>query len=203
MRVAGALRALGVIGAPGFPSWLGRWSVVGRSMAERGAALDCRADHKSDTADNRDDRRPVSTSEASSWTFGAHSQSSVAEHRQQPELDDLHCTLGLTLRARVPPRTKNKPALTPLPRSDPAPPWRICCARIPLGPSHLTRPLVTSRLVMAPAALCEFPPDPFQVLGRREAGPTVRSSIPPVHIPLPPRAYPLRLALLTPHLRPD
>ena len=98
---------------------------------------------------------------------------------------------------------KNKPVLTPLPRSDPAPPWRICCAHIPLGPSHLTRPLVTSRLVMAPAALCEFPPDPFQVLGRREAGPTVRSSIPPVHIPLPPRAYPLRLALLTPHLRPD
>ena len=203
MRVAGALRALGVIGAPGFPSWLGRWSVVGRSMAERGAAFELRCHRKSLVCHDRDGRRPVSTSEASSWTIFPDAQSSLPEHRQRPELHDLHCTLGLTLRVRFLSPHKNKPVLTPLPRSDPAPPWRICCAHIPLGPSHLTRPLVTSRLVMAPAALCEFPPDPFQVLGRREAGPTVRSSIPPVHIPLPPRAYPLRLALLTPHLRPD
>ena len=38
-----------------------------------------------------------------------------------------------------------------------------------LAPLTSRVPPVTSRLVMALAALCEFPPDPFQVLGRREA----------------------------------
>ena len=38
--------------------------------------------------------------------------------------------------------------LTPLPRRDPAHPWRIRCAHIPLDPSHLTRPLVPSPLRM-------------------------------------------------------
>ena len=68
--------------------------------------------------------------------------------------------------------------------------------------SHLTRPLVPSPLVTAPAALQSSPLTLTQVLGRREAGPTVRSSIPPALIPLPPRSYPLRPALLTPHLPP-
>ena len=70
------------------------------------------------------------------------------------------------------------------------------------NPSHPTRPLVPSPLVMAPAALQSSPLTLTQVLGRREAGPTVRSSIPPALIPLPPRSYPLRPALLTPHLPP-
>ena len=64
---------------------------------EHGPARGC----ESNTRGDRDGRRPVSTSEASSWTIFAHSQSSLPEHRQRPELDDLHCTLGLTLRARV------------------------------------------------------------------------------------------------------
>ena len=64
---------------------------------EHGPARGC----ESNTRGDRDGRRPVSTSEASSWTSVAHSQSSLPEHRQRPELDDLHCTLGLTLRARV------------------------------------------------------------------------------------------------------
>ena len=70
------------------------------------------------------------------------------------------------------------------------------------NPSHPTRPLVPSPLVMAPAALQSSPLTLTQVLGRREAGPMVRSSIPPALIPLPPRSYPLRPALLTPHLPP-
>ena len=70
------------------------------------------------------------------------------------------------------------------------------------NPSHPTRPLVPSPLVTAPAALQSSPLTLTQVLGRREAGPTVRSSIPPALIPLPPRSYPLRPALLTPHLPP-
>ena len=196
------MQALGVIGAAGVSIWLGRWLVVWRSMAERGETMDCRAHHKSETAHRLDGRRPGYILELSSWTFGPHSQSLVGEHRQLPALDDLHCTLGLTLRARFLSRTKNKPVLTLLPRSDNAPPWWIHCAHIPLDPSHLTRPLVPSPLVMAPAALQSSPLTLTQVLGRREAGPTVRSSIPPALIPLPPRSYPLRPALLTPHLPP-
>ena len=63
--------------------------------------MDRRGDDESDIGDDRDSRRPGCTLEASSWTFLAHSQSSLPEHRQLPALDDLHCTLGLTLRARV------------------------------------------------------------------------------------------------------
>ena len=62
---------------------------------------------------------------------------------------------------------------------------------------------VPSPLVTAPAALQSSPLTLTQVLGRREAAPTVRSSIPPARIPLPPRSYLLRPALLTPHLQPD
>ena len=63
--------------------------------------MDRRGGRKSDPCGNRDGQRPGYILELSSWTFVAHSQSLLAEHRQLPALDDLDCTLGLTLRARV------------------------------------------------------------------------------------------------------
>ena len=63
--------------------------------------MELRGDDESHIGDDRDGRRPGTSLEAASWTFFDDSQSSLCEHRQRPELADLHCTLGLTLRARV------------------------------------------------------------------------------------------------------
>ena len=122
--------------------------------------MDLRGHCKSDPCHNRDGRRPVSTSELSSWTFVAHSQSSLPEHRQRPELDDLHCTLGLTLRARVlspdKKQTRAHPASEERSRTSLVDPLRTCPARS-LSP-HASAGAVTTRDGSGGAS--EFPPNP-------------------------------------------
>ena len=98
--------------------------------------------------------------ELSSWTFGAHSQSLVIEHRQRPELDDLDCTLGLTLHARVvspdKKRTRAHPASEERSRTSLVDPLRTCPARS-LSP-HASAGAVTTRDGSGGAS--EFPPNP-------------------------------------------